>query len=69
MLLQLAEDFAREQGCSRTVLYATPEAVGFYSKAGYAEDDWDDVYISGIVQMTKPLALAPAERRQRERAQ
>jgi hypothetical protein len=29
--------------------------VGFYSKAGYSEEDWDDVYISGIVQMTKPL--------------
>ena len=55
MLLQLAEDFARARGCSRTVLYATPEAVGFYSKAGYREDDWDDTYISGIVQMTKPL--------------
>jgi len=55
ILLQLAEHFARERGCSRTVLYATPEAVGFYSKAGYFEEDWDDVYISGIVQMTKPL--------------
>jgi GNAT superfamily N-acetyltransferase len=55
VLLQLAEDFAREQGCSRAVLYATPEAAGFYSKAGYAEDDWDDTYISGIVQMTKRL--------------
>lgn len=55
VLLQLAEDFARERGCSRAVLYATPDAVGFYSKAGYFEEDWDDVYISGIVQMTKPL--------------
>jgi len=55
ILLQLAENFARERGCSRAVLYATPDAVGFYTKAGYAEEDWDDVYISGIVQMTKPL--------------
>ncbi len=54
-LLRLAEDFAREHGCTRAVLYATPDAVGFYSKAGYSEEDWDDVYISGIVQMTKPL--------------
>jgi GNAT superfamily N-acetyltransferase len=54
-LLRLAEDFARERGCTRTVLYATPDAVGFYSKAGYSEEDWDDVYISGIVQMAKPL--------------
>jgi GNAT superfamily N-acetyltransferase len=54
-LLLLAEDFARSQGCTRAVLYATPEAVGFYTKAGYAEEDWDDVYISGIVQMAKKL--------------
>ena len=54
-LLQLAEAFARERGCAKAVLYATPDAVGFYTKAGYSEDDWDDVYISGIVQMTKPL--------------
>lgn len=55
VLLRLAEDFARDLGCSRTVLYATPDAAGFYTKAGYSEEDWDDVYISGIVQMTKPL--------------
>lgn len=54
-LLCLAEDFARRQGCTRAVLYATPDAVGFYAKAGYQEEDWDDVYISGIVQMAKPL--------------
>jgi GNAT superfamily N-acetyltransferase len=54
-LLRLAEDFAREHGCTKTVLYATTDAVGFYSKAGYSEEDWDDVYISGIVQMAKPL--------------
>lgn len=55
-LLRLAEDFARAQGCTRTVLYSTLDAVGFYAKAGYSEDDWDDVYVSGVVQMTKPLA-------------
>jgi GNAT superfamily N-acetyltransferase len=55
-LLHLAEDFARERACSRAVLYATPDAVGFYSKAGYIEDEWDDAYIGGVVQMTKPLA-------------
>jgi GNAT superfamily N-acetyltransferase len=55
VLLQLAEDFARERGCTRTVLYSTLDAVGFYSKTGYFEDEWDDVYISGIVQMAKPL--------------
>ncbi len=55
ILLQLAEDFARERGCTMAVLYATPEAMGFYTKAGYVEEDWDDVYISGVVQMMKPL--------------
>lgn len=55
ILLRLAENFARERGCAKAVLYATPDAVGFYSKAGYAEEDWDDVYISGIVQMAKSL--------------
>ncbi len=55
VLLRLAEEFAREHGCTRTVLYATLEAVGFYAKSGYQEDDWDDVYVSGIVQMAKPL--------------
>lgn len=54
-LLRLAEEFARGLGCGKAVVYATPEAAGFYSKAGYAEEDWDDVYVSGIVQMTKPL--------------
>jgi N-acetylglutamate synthase-like GNAT family acetyltransferase len=54
-LLRLAEDFARGLGCGKAVVYATPDAAGFYSKAGYSEEDWDDVYISGIVQMAKPL--------------
>ena len=55
VLLSLAERFARDHGCTRVVLYATPDVVGFYSKAGYREEDWDDVYISGIVQMIKVL--------------
>jgi GNAT superfamily N-acetyltransferase len=54
-LLTLAEAFARAHGCRKAVLYATLDAVGFYSKAGYVEEDWDDAYISGIVQMAKPL--------------
>jgi len=57
-LLRLAEDFARARGCTCTVLYATLDAVGFYAKAGYSEEDWDDVYVSGIVQMAKPLDQA-----------
>lgn len=57
-LLRLAEEFARAHGCTRTVLYATLDAVGFYAKSGYREEDWDDVYVSGIVQMAKPLSEA-----------
>lgn len=54
-LLSLAEQLARELGCRETVVYATPEAARFYGKANYAEDDWDDTYVSGIVQMVKKL--------------
>lgn len=55
VLLRLAEEFALAQGCKQAVLYSTLDAVGFYAKAGYQEDDWDDTYVSGIVQMAKPL--------------
>lgn len=54
-LLEEAEAFVRRLGCRRAVVYATPEAAGFYSSAGYAEEDWDDTYQSGIVQMMKQL--------------
>ncbi|HUB12658.1 MAG TPA: GNAT family N-acetyltransferase [Acetobacteraceae bacterium] len=60
-LLSLAEAFARERGCTHAVLYATLDAVGFYAKAGYQEEDWDDVYVSGIVQMAKALCDATQE--------
>src|SRR3954471_14857736 len=36
MLLREAEGFARDIGCRRAVVYATPEAAGFYAAAGYA---------------------------------
>ena len=58
VLLREAEAFAREIGCRRAVVYATPEAAGFYASAGYAEDDFDDNYFGGIVQMVKPLHYA-----------
>lgn len=54
-LLRHAEDFAKDLGCRKAVVYATPEAAGFYACAGYAEEDWDDTYLSGIVQMLKEL--------------
>jgi GNAT superfamily N-acetyltransferase len=55
ILLREAEGFARDIGCRRAVVYATPEAAGFYAAAGYAEDEFDDNYFGGIVQMAKPL--------------
>jgi GNAT superfamily N-acetyltransferase len=54
-LLREAEAFARELGCRRAVVYATPDSAGFYAAAGYAEDEFDDNYFGGIVQMAKPL--------------
>jgi GNAT superfamily N-acetyltransferase len=55
VMLQHAEEFAKNLGCRRAVVYATPEAAGFYAQAGYDEEDWDDVCLGGIVQMLKQL--------------
>lgn len=55
-LLCEAERFSRDLGCRLAVVYATPEAAGFYARAGYAEESWDDCCVGGIVQMIKPLA-------------
>jgi GNAT superfamily N-acetyltransferase len=58
ILLREAEGFARAIGCRRAVVYATPEAAGFYAAAGYNEDEFDENYFGGIVQMAKPLHYA-----------
>ncbi|MGE0415831.1 MAG: GNAT family N-acetyltransferase [Acetobacteraceae bacterium] len=58
IMLREAEAFAREIGCRKAVVYATPEAAGFYDSAGYAEDPFDDQYFGGVVQMTKALHYA-----------
>ena len=58
VLLREAEGFARAIGCRRAVVYATPEAAGFYAAAGYNEDEFDDNYFGGVVQMAKPLHYA-----------
>lgn len=55
VMLQHAEQFVRDLGCRKAMVYATPEAAGFYQMAGYDEEDWDEVYIGGIVQMLKKL--------------
>ena len=54
-LLHEAERFARTLGCRAAVVYSTLEAAGFYQRAGYAEESWDDCCVGGIVQMTKPV--------------
>jgi GNAT superfamily N-acetyltransferase len=61
ILLSEAEGFARDIGCRRAVVYATPEAAGFYAAAGYSEDEFDENYFGGVVQMAKPLHYAGFE--------
>ncbi len=55
VMLQAAEDFVRRLGCCNAVVYATPEAAGFYADSGYDEEDWDPICLGGIVQMQKKL--------------
>jgi GNAT superfamily N-acetyltransferase len=55
VMLRQAEAFARSLGCCRAVVYATPEAAGFYADCGYDEEDWDETCMGGIVQMLKRL--------------
>ena len=55
VMLERAERFVKELGCLKAVVYATPEAAGFYQTAGYDEEDWDGIVVGGIVQMLKNL--------------
>lgn len=55
VMLEQAEAFVRDLGCRKAVVYATPEAAGFYAQLGYEEEDWDTVCMGGIVQMLKNL--------------
>jgi GNAT superfamily N-acetyltransferase len=55
VMLEHAEKFVRDIGCRKAVVYATPEAAGFYAQAGYDEEDWDEMCMGGIVQMLKNL--------------
>ncbi len=56
IMVEQAEKFARSLGCEKAVVYSTPEAAGFYQTIGYDEEDWDVVWMGGIVQMLKKLA-------------
>lgn len=55
VMLERAEQYVRDLGCSKAVVYATPEAAGFYQSVGYDEEDWDEICMGGIVQMLKVL--------------
>ena len=55
VMLRAAEQFVQDLGCCNAVVYATPEAAGFYADAGYDEEDWDPISLGGIVQMQKKL--------------
>src|ERR1700722_2415929 len=44
ILLREAEGFARDIGCRRAVVYATPEAAGFYAAVGYIYGEIGDNY-------------------------
>lgn len=57
ILLSLAEKYALQHGSTAAVVFAAPEAVGFYSKCGYAPHTWDleGAFGSGS-QMRKVLA-------------
>jgi GNAT superfamily N-acetyltransferase len=35
IMLRAAEEFVRGLGCCQAVVYATPEAAGFYAESGY----------------------------------
>lgn len=54
-MLERAESFVRDLGCGWAVVYATPEAAGFYQSLGYDEEDWDEFCMGGIVQMQKAV--------------
>ena len=41
IMLSLAEAYALKNGVTATVVFAAPEAIGFYAKCGYALHTWD----------------------------
>jgi GNAT superfamily N-acetyltransferase len=41
IMLSLAEAYALKNGATATVVFAAPEAIGFYTKCGYAPHTWD----------------------------
>jgi GNAT superfamily N-acetyltransferase len=41
IMLSLAERYARQNGCTATVVFSADDAVGFYAKCGYELATWD----------------------------
>jgi GNAT superfamily N-acetyltransferase len=54
-MLSLAEQFARAEGCSRLITHAAPDAVEFYQKSGFAEQEGAGPSAPESVLMTKRL--------------
>ena len=53
-LLQAAERFATQQGCTRIETHADPDAVEFYERCGFTRSD-PDRHPASSVLMTKSL--------------
>jgi len=41
IVLSLAEEYALQNGSTAAVVFSAPDAVGFYTKCGYAPHTWD----------------------------
>ncbi len=56
IMLSLAEAYALKNGSRATVVFALPEAIGFYTKCGYEAHTWDpDGSFGSGFQMRKLL--------------
>ena len=42
VLLELAEEFARDAGMTELLTHAANDAVGFYEAFGFSEETWDE---------------------------
>jgi GNAT superfamily N-acetyltransferase len=60
LLLRMAEDFARQQGCAVIRSSVAPDAVGFYLKCGF-EPSGQAGTNSEPIAMSKPLVPMPPE--------
>jgi len=62
IMLSLAEGYALQNGSTATVVFAAPDAVGFYTKCGYEPHTWDpDSAFGKGAQMRKLLTMRTSE--------